>query len=174
MGSDEALYARWIAGDLSAFDQLYARFERPLYGFVRAYVRDATEAEDVLHEAFLAVLRERARDIRSFRAWIFEVARHLCQNRVRSRKRAARATEAMSAEQVPAPPAADEQLDARRRAVTLERAVARLPETLSTVYRLRATGMSYDEVAEVLDVPVGTVKSRMHEMVARLKEEVSR
>jgi len=64
--SDEALYARWIAGDLRAFDALHARYERPLFGFVRAHVRDQTEAEDVLHETFMAVLRERRRDIRPF------------------------------------------------------------------------------------------------------------
>jgi len=172
MDSDEALYRRWIAGDLGAFDELYARFERPLFGFVRAFIRDAGEAEDVLHEAFLAVLRERARDIRSFRAWIYEVTRHLCLNRVRSRKRAEKAVTAI--EPPPAEPSADEQLDARRRAVRLESAVARLPVALAEVYRLRASGMSYDEVAAVLGVPVGTVKSRMHEMVSRLKEEVGR
>ena len=172
MESDEALYQRWIAGDLRAFDQLYARFERPLFGFVRAFIRDAGEAEDVLHEAFLAVLRERAQGIRSFRSWIYEVTRHLCLNRVRSRKRAEKAVTAV--EPPTAEPAADEQLDARRRAVRLESAVARLPASLAEVYRLRASGMSYDEVAAVLGVPVGTVKSRMHEMVSRLKEEVGR
>jgi RNA polymerase sigma-70 factor (ECF subfamily) len=173
MDSDEALYQRWAAGDLRAFDLLYARFERPLYGFVRAFIRDASEAEDVLHEAFMAVLRERRKDIRSFRAWIFEVTRHLCLNRVRSKKRAARAiAEVSTVESAPARP--DEALDEHRRAARLERAVARLPESFAEVYRLRAAGMSYDEVAEILDIPVGTVKSRMHEMVLRLKEEVSR
>jgi RNA polymerase sigma-70 factor (ECF subfamily) len=85
--TDEALYARWIGGDLRAFDALYARHERPLFGFVRAFVRDQAEAEDVLHEAFMSVLRERRRDIRSFRAWMYEVTRHLCLNRARSKKR---------------------------------------------------------------------------------------
>jgi len=48
-----------------------------------------------------------------------------------------------------------------------------LPLALGEVYRLRATGMSYDEVAEVLSIPVGTVKSRMSEMVKRLREEMA-
>src|SRR5512142_2683629 len=118
MDSDEALYQRWAAGDLRAFDRLYARFERPLYGFVRAYIRDASEAEDVLHEAFMAVLRERRKDIKSFRAWVFEVTRHLCLNRVRSKKRAARAVNEVSAMEVPSP-RPDEQLDEHRRAAML-------------------------------------------------------
>ena len=100
------------------------------------------------------------------------MTRHLCLNRVRSKKRGERAI--ASAEIAERAPGADDQLDAHRRAARLERAVGRLPESLAAVYRLRATGMSYDDVAEVLDIPIGTVKSRMHEMVLRLKEEVSR
>ena len=171
--TDEALYARWIGGDLRAFDALYARHERPLFGFVRAFVRDQAEAEDVLHEAFMSVLRERRRDIRSFRAWMYEVTRHLCLNRARSKKRAARALEEVANVTHDAA-SVENEIDARRRAIALERAVSRLSEPLAEVYRLRASGMSYDEVAEILGVPVGTVKSRMHEMVLRLKEEVSR
>lgn len=171
--TDEALYARWIGGDLRAFDALYARWERPLFGFVRAFVRDRTEAEDVLHEAFMSVLRERRRDIRSFRAWMYEVTRHLCLNRARSKKRTARALEEVANVENEVANVESE-IDARRRAIALERAVGRLSEPLAEVYRLRASGMSYDEVAEILGVPVGTVKSRMHEMVLRLKEEVSR
>ena len=171
--SDEALYARWIGGDLRAFDALYARWERPLFGFVRAFVRDQAEAEDVLHEAFMSILRERRKDIRSFRSWIYEVTRHLCLNRARSKKRAARALEEVKSVE-PDVASVENEIDARRRAIALERAVSRLLEMFAEVYRLRASGMSYDEVAEILGVPVGTVKSRVHEMVLRLKEEVSR
>lgn len=173
MDSDEALYEQWIAGDMRAFDRLHARFERPLFGFIRAQLHDAAEAEDVLHDAFMAVLRERARagEIRSLRAWLFEVARHLCLNRVRSRKRAEHAAADL---EVASPPRADDELEAHGRAARLERAVARLPWSLAELYRARAGGLSYDQIAEILAIPVGTVKSRMHEMVTRLKEEVQR
>ena len=73
MLSDEALYERMIDGDLDAFDQLYSRYERPLFGFIKRYVEDAVEAEDVFHDAFMAVLRERARRpvVGSFRGpWV--------------------------------------------------------------------------------------------------------
>jgi RNA polymerase sigma-70 factor (ECF subfamily) len=66
------------------------------------------------------------------------------------------------------------ELAQRQVAHLIERAVQRLPGPLAEVYRLRASGMSYDEVAEILDIPVGTVKSRMHEMVKRLRQEVPR
>jgi len=178
MDSDEALFQRLIAGDMRAFDRLYDRFARPVFGFAYVELGDAAEAEDVLHETFLAVLRERekAPTLRSLRAWLFEVARNLCLNRVRSRKRSRRAVEVATHTQATAAPPqdAEQRLERHEQVLLLERAVARLPAPLAEVYRLRATGMSYDEVAEVLEVPVGTVKSRMHEMVKYLRQEVPR
>jgi RNA polymerase sigma-70 factor, ECF subfamily len=177
MDSDEALFERLIAGDLGAFDRLYARFERPLYGFIKSHLGDAREAEDVLHETFVTLLRERDKHptVRSFRGWLYAVARNLCLNRLRSRKRASRALAAVSgAEALAALPATPErELEAREQAAALKRAAERLPSTLAEAYRLRAAGLSNDEVADLLGVPVGTVKSRMHEMVARLRQELT-
>jgi RNA polymerase sigma-70 factor (ECF subfamily) len=176
--SDEALFERFIAGDLAAFDRLYGRLERPLFGFVRAQLGDTEESEDVVHEAFVAVLRERNRrtEIRSFRAWIFQVAHNLCMNRVRTRKRAGKALEMVRQSGEPSEsPAPDEHaFEHAERHAALLGAVARLPTALADVYRLRAAGMSYDEVSAVLSIPVGTVRSRMHEMVKRLREEMAR
>src|SRR5688572_7303363 len=95
MVSDEALFEQLVRGDLAAFDTLYARHERPLFGFVVGHVGDRQEAEDVLHDAFMSVLREgrRANAPDCFRAWLYQVARNLCLNRLRSRQRAARALE---------------------------------------------------------------------------------
>lgn len=174
MDSDEALFDRLCAGDLGAFDRLYARFERPLHAFIRSQLRDATEAEDVLHEAFMAVLKARKdrHTVRSFRAWLYGVAHHLCLNRARSRRRADAAFDTA----VPSEPAAraDHALEAAEQVARLATAVERLPRALGELYRLRASGLSYAEVAGVLDVPVGTVKSRMHDLVARLREEMNR
>jgi RNA polymerase sigma-70 factor (ECF subfamily) len=178
MDTDEALHERWAAGDLRAFERLYERFERPLFGFIRSQVRDPAEAEDLLHEAFMAVLRVRRRggpprELRSFRSWIFEVARNLCRNRARAGRRADRALAVEGAGAGAVPGARDDhRLEETERAAALERAVLRLPPALAELYRLRAAGMSYDEVATVLAIPVGTVKSRMHELVKRLRGEV--
>jgi RNA polymerase sigma-70 factor (ECF subfamily) len=182
MESDEALFERIARGDMAAFDVLYERFERPLFGFIRAELGgDAAEAEDVLHETFVAVIRERERarreEMRSLRAWLYEVARHLCLNRARSRKRAARAADALASDRASPVPSPDVAYaiahEAQDRAARLARAVGALPATLAEVYRLRASGLSLDEVARVLAIPVGTVKSRMHELVRRLREETS-
>jgi len=173
--SDEALYARLIRGELAAFDRLYERFERPLFGFLRAQLGDPAEAEDVFHEAFLAVLKaggERI-ELRSFRAWLFQVARNLCLNRVRARRRADRALESVAREAQLAP-AAELAPPAGRDPAALHDAVSRLPPALAEIYQLRARGLSYDELSSILDIPVGTVKSRMHEMMKRLREEMQR
>ncbi len=172
MLSDEALYERMLAGELSAFDTLYERYERPLLGFVRGLLRDAAEAEDVLHDAFLALLREgkAGRSAQSFRPWIFQTARNLCLNRLRSRTRAARALTAAE------PPVSTDSpglaIEARQAADRVRAAVATLPGDLAELFRLRAAGMSYEELSELLAIPLGTVKSRMHDMVKRLREEV--
>lgn len=171
MESDETLFERLSAGNLSAFDALYERYERPLFGFVARFLGDPAEAEDVCHEAFLALLRGPRPSFEkgSFRAWIYQVARNLCLNRSRSRERAARAGAAMP---VPVAAATDEASERSRAEAALATAVSRLPRELAEVFHLRSAGLSYEDMASVTAAPLGTVKSRMHEAVRRLKEEM--
>lgn len=174
--SDEALHRRLVDGDLEAFDELFERYAAHLLGFIRHELADSAEADDVLQEVFLAVLRQRGSGAaaRSVRAWLFEVARHLCLNRARSGRRGARAkAEAASLLAVPAPHL-DQALEQHQRVASLHTALGRLPAPMGALYRLRASGLSYSEMAEVLGVPLGTVKSRMHELLTRLREEMSR
>jgi len=175
MRSDESLYEQLLAGDMDAFDVLYERYERPLFGFIRRYVADTAQAEEIFHEAFLAVLHERRKrhSITSFKAWLYRVTRNLCLNRLRSHDRAARAAARLTEH-----PAAEEQgPEAALARVEIEealrRAVARLPRQMSELYALRASGMSYEGLAEALDIPVGTVKSRVNSMLNRLRKEMS-
>lgn len=175
MRSDEALHEALLAGDVRAFDALHARYERPLYGFIRRHLDEPNEAEDVLHEAFLALLRDRAsaRRAPSLRAWLFQVARNLCLNRQRSRRRMTRAL-AKEAEAPPEPPGPpDQALQHAEAQRALHAAVARLPLELAELYQLRTSGLSYEELAGVLSLPLGTVKSRMHQLVSRLRKELS-
>ena len=177
MISDEALFEQLVRGDLAAFDALYARHERPLFGFVVGHIGDRQEAEDVIHDAFLTVLREGRRGSAPdcFRAWLYQVARNLCLNRLRSRLRAARALESVARAPAPVDAAQPEHALADRQvARALRLAVDRLPASLAEMFRLRSGGLSYEELAQVLELPLGTVKSRIHEMVSRLREEMSR
>jgi RNA polymerase sigma-70 factor (ECF subfamily) len=172
--SDERLFERLRRGDLAAFATLYQRYERRLFGFIRAFLDDAAEAEDVMHEVFMALLGDRAPgpDDLHLRAWLYQCARNASLNRLRTRRRgeAARAREAAER---PAPaPLPSEAIERGEAAEALRRAVSRLPPTLRELYHLRASGMSYEGMAQLLGIPIGTVKSRMHEMVATLKREM--
>lgn len=176
MLSDEALRERLLRGDMRAFDALYDRHARSLYGFIRRLLRDEHEAEDVLHEAFMAMLREQgAVDVVSLRAWLYRVARNLCLNRLRARRRGERALATEAADVATAhAPSAEQRYESRETELRLQAAVARLPEALAELYALRAGGMTHEEIAAVLSIPVGTVKSRTHDMVNRLREDMTR
>jgi RNA polymerase sigma-70 factor (ECF subfamily) len=174
MDSDERLYERMRAGESAAFDLLYARYERRLFAFIRAFVGDGAEAEDVLHETFLSVFRGSATAFAgaSFRAWVYQIARNASLNRLRSRARGARVLDRVASEPMRASESAAAAFDQKEVVQALAGAVAQLPSALAQVYQLRASGLSYDEMATVLGVPLGTVKSRMHELVKKLKEEM--
>lgn len=172
MVSDEALYEQLLAGEMAAFDQLYERYERPLFGFVLKHVRDRAEAEDLLHEAFMGVLKGRRAGEGSFRAWLFQVARNLCLNRARSAGRQSRALQVVARDGEPVAESASGALERHRAVAALLSAVELLPEPLAELYHLRVAGLSYEEMAGVVQAPVGTVKSRMHELIGRLREEM--
>lgn len=173
MRSDEALHEALIGGDAHAFEALYDRYERPLYGFICRHLSDRQAAEDVLHDAFLALLRDKAsaRRAHSLRAWLFQTARNLCLNRHRSKTREARALQKETGPGDAVHP--EQRIEAQQTAEALQAAVGRLPLELGELYQLRSSGLSYEEMASVLAIPLGTVKSRMHQLVHRLREELT-
>ena len=174
METDEALYQRVKQrGDMRAFDMLYERYERRLFGFILRYLPVRADAEEVLHDTFLRILR--SREVRfdrgSFGAWLYKIAKNLCLNRLRSTGRAEAKVEAAPEPQPP--PSAEDLYVAREAEEAVVRAVAELPVSLAEVYHLRAAGMSYEEISFALELPLGTVKSRIHEMIVRLKTGVA-
>ncbi len=158
---------------MRAFDALYARYESRLFAFLFSQLKNRADAEDVFHEAFLRTLKSGEvvfdRD-GAFRTWLYRIARNAALNHQRSDRRGARAV-AQLPEDDP-PPRADEQLGDRQLLHALDGAVARLPPSLSEVYHLRSSGLSYEEIATVLEIPLGTLKSRMNQMVTHLREEL--
>jgi RNA polymerase sigma-70 factor (ECF subfamily) len=173
MESDEALYARVKRGDMRAFDELYARHATRLFGFLRGQLATPADAEDVMHEAILATLEsaEVTFDAGSFRTWLYRIARNRVLNRLRSQGRGKGALVKMAVPDEPAP-AADDRMAREELLRALDGAVARLPPTLSDLYHLRSSGLSYDEMATVLGIPLGTIKSRMSQMVHLLRKEL--
>lgn len=173
MDTDEELYRRTRAGEMDAFDALYARYEVPLFGFLLAQLKNRQDAEDLFHQAFMNALtsREPELGVGGFRPWIYRIARNLALNRMRSQRRADHAIAALPEIDVAKSP--HDELERERRTHALALAVARLPPSLSDVYQLRASGLSYKDIAAVLEIPLGTLKSRMHELVTHLRKELT-
>jgi RNA polymerase sigma-70 factor (ECF subfamily) len=174
VSTDEGLYERLRQGDASAFDELYARYEVPLFGFLLSQLRSRADAEDAFHEAFLRALTSKEIELRgpgSLRAWLFRVARNEAANRLRGARRRGRAEAQLPRDA--SVPAADQMHDGAELSRALDAAVERLPSALAELYHLRASGLRYEEIAVIVEVPVGTIKSRMHKLVALLKEECS-
>lgn len=162
--SDEELVAALRGGDLGAFDRLYDRYERRLYGYIRRMVGESAAADDLFQDVFLTVLRDRSFDPARgrFAAWLFAVARNRCladQRQLRSRD----ALREQASEHLrPAAPAEDPE---RRvgEAARVHAAMAALPESQRQLILLKQLGeLSYREIAGLLGVAEGTIKSRLH------------
>lgn len=175
MRSDEALYQQVHQGDLAAFDVLYERYERRLFSYLLRMTGSRVDAEDLMHEAFLSVLRSPEVDLNraTFCTWLYRIARNRCLNHLRSARRADHALVTVAAE-APAPaPSAEVVYQEGALLRALHEAVSRLPAPLSELFHLRSSGLSYEQMAQVLEVPLGTVKSRMNQMMNQLRLEVS-
>lgn len=173
MHSDETLFQRVRTGDLAAFDALFERYEVRLFAYLRAVSGNRQDAEELLHDAFLATLKteQAALDGGAFLGLLYRVARNLAFNRRRSAQRRDRMLASVS-EASDEEVGADSALERRELEIALAHAVARLPEGLGELYHLRSSGLSYEQIATVIEAPLGTVKSRMHQMVNVLRQEL--
>jgi RNA polymerase sigma-70 factor (ECF subfamily) len=177
VGSDEDLMECVQAGDTQALAALIDRWRAPLYAFL--WRRAGDGADDLFQESWIRVSRARDRFDRSrrFSTWLFQIANNLCRDRWRrqsARRRALDAlrdeTRASGRDRVAAPELPGEH--------QLERRLERLPERLREVLVLRYyQDLGEAEIAEILDIPRGTVKSRLHTAVraarALLAEDAS-
>ncbi len=167
---DQTLVAETLAGRGEAFGTLVERYDRAVYHLAYRTLHDSEEARDVAQEAFFKAFRS----LRTFRpgakfsTWIFSITYHACCDRLGRRKR-------YSGEELPDradPGAGPEQVAiAGDEALRLRAAIARLPEkyrSVITLYHLQSR--QYDEIAQVLEIPIGTVKTHLF----RAKEQLRR
>ena len=187
--SDEELLRRCRADDDSAaFASLVHRYERELLSYLRRYLGNAEMADDVFQATFLQVhlKKEQFEEGRRFRPWLYTIATNQAidaQRRNRRHRMASLDNRSGGSEDVAAlvemlagdGRTADEQMEDEEAREWVRRAVNELPDTLkSTLVLVYNQGMKYREAADVLGIPVGTVKSRLNSALLKLNESWQR
>jgi RNA polymerase sigma-70 factor (ECF subfamily) len=169
---DQALVERVQKGDKAAFDLLVLKYQNKIIQLVNRYVRDADEAMDVAQEAFLKAYRaiDRFRGDSAFYTWIYRIAINTAKNHLvaTSRRPPGGDIDAQEAEQYDSA-AGLREYDTPERLLlkdeiqaTIAQAIEALPDDLKTAITLRELeGMSYEEIAETMECPIGTVRSRI-------------
>jgi RNA polymerase sigma-70 factor (ECF subfamily) len=169
--------ARAVAGEEAAFRDLVRRYERPVFSLLYRMVRDRALAEDLAQETFIKVLN----GIRSynpqykFSSWLFKIAHNAAIDHLRRRELETLSLDGSphatggDARRTPALQLGDRgesplhHVEARELGAAIEQAIARLrPEYRSCIVLRFVEGYSYEEIAEILDVPLGTVKTHIH------------
>jgi RNA polymerase sigma-70 factor, ECF subfamily len=184
--SDEELLALFRRGRRDAFATLVRRYEGELYGYLRRYLGDGDLAEDVFQNTFLQVFNklDQYEAGRPVRPWLYTIATHQAIDALRRQARHQAVSLDQEREELAGAdvsqlvgllecrlPGPLEQVQGEERRQLVRASVDRLPDFLRQVVVLAYyQGLKYKEVADILDIPVGTVKSRLHAALVRLNE----
>jgi len=183
---DVALALRMARGDESAFEALYGLYGRVLKSYFYRFCYDEAEAEDLVHETFLRLwrARERYQPIGKFSTYLFQIGKNLWLNRRERKmnnpvKASIEALGGSAGLEVSGGSSSDEapgaSIEREELIGELRQAISTLPEKHRDVLVLgRIEGLRYADIAVILDIPVGTVKSRMASAEAKLREKLSR
>jgi RNA polymerase sigma-70 factor (ECF subfamily) len=180
--TDETLIRRCQQQDTEAFRWLIERYESRVYSYVRRMLNNREESEDVTLEVFVKAYRSinRFKGGSSMATWLLAIATNLCVDRVRHRKRRVELAsfEDFSPGSLPEPRDATWDPAAKAAAsdlgCALEVAMGALPQMHRTVILLHdVEGLDYREIAEVLGIPLGTVKSRLFLARKRLRRALN-
>jgi RNA polymerase sigma-70 factor (ECF subfamily) len=180
--TDEELVASSLAGDRSAFDQLVLRWDRKIQGAIYRLMGSEEEARDLCQEAFLKAYRGLGafKGEARFSSWLYQIALNLCRDRMRRRRgRTLVSLDALEADgQAPVLREEANALDlveARDLQQRVRAAVLALADDQREVIVLKEyEGLTFQEIAEVLDLPVSTVKTRLYRGLDRLRERLVR
>ncbi len=179
--TDEELVEACQSGEASAFDVLVARWEDRIRGAAFRFLGSEEEARDVAQEAFLRAYRALGsfkREAR-FSSWLYQIATNLCRDRLRRRKTRATVSleeiEENGPVMVEARPGAHDRLLQMDLARAVRRAVEALPDEQREVVILKEyQELTFIEIAQTLDVPVSTVKTRLYRGLGQLRRRLER
>ena len=172
---DSAVVAAFLAGNRRAFDELVERYQNRLLNFVYRTTGDRERAEDLVQETFIRVYRHLHRfdQTKKFSTWIYTIASNLAKNELRNRSRNPlvlfqtllknREADQRPLEWEDNTYRPDDLFRKRALKAQVDAAVDQLPEHHRTVFMLREMeGKTYEEIAEITDTNLGTVKSRLN------------
>jgi len=182
--TDQQLVERVQRGDKHAFDLLVLKYQHKIVGLVGRYLRDQSEVQDVTQEAFIKAYRAlpRFRGDSQFYTWLYRIAINTAKNYLVSRSRRPPDTDIDVTEgefqdnsavlrdiENPENALASEQLEE-----VIYQAIEDLPEELKVAVTLREfEGLSYEEIAEVMECPVGTVRSRIFRARESIEKKIA-
>jgi RNA polymerase sigma-70 factor (ECF subfamily) len=186
--SDQEVVALARAGREVAYRELLHRYERPVFSLVYRMVRDRETAEDLAQETFVKVLNalDSYRPEYRFSSWIFKIANNAAIDHLRRRElntlsldgapgavtpSEVEATALQAADHSPSPLA---ELESRELGTAIEQAVAKLrPDYRACILLRHVEGRAYEEIAETLDLPLGTVKTYIHRARLELRDHLA-
>jgi RNA polymerase sigma-70 factor (ECF subfamily) len=170
---DQQLVERAQRGDKQAFELLVSKYQRKLARLLSRFIRDATEVEDVTQEAFIKAYRALPtfRGDSAFYTWLYRIGINTAKNYLAAMGRRAPTTTEIDSEEAEGFEDGDQlrdlntpenQMMSRQVAETVNQTLESLPEELRSAITLREIeGLSYDDIADIMNCPIGTVRSRI-------------
>ena len=169
--TDEQLIAKFQDGDLGAYTQLVERYKERLFNFIYRFLYDIDKAEDILQDTFLKLFTHKHsyKEIAKFSTWLYTIAGNLAKTELRKLKR--RKTFSVSDlsrnDHEFVIKSSDKSVENDADSIMIEKniqnALNQLPNDFKTIIILRdIQELSYDDISRIVDVPIGTVKSRIN------------
>jgi RNA polymerase sigma-70 factor (ECF subfamily) len=186
--TDQQVIERARQGRESAFRELIGRYERPVFSLIYRLVRDRERAEDLSQDTFIKVLNaiDRYDPSYKFSSWIFKIAHNTALDHLRKREpdtlsldgsphaRTAAETEATSLNPASTDESPEQFAASKELGTEIERAIGTLRAEYRTAILLcHVEGRPYDEIAQIMDVPLGTVKTYIHRGRNELKKQLA-
>ena len=182
---DRVLIERCLKGEERAFEELLNKYKAAVFSICYRMVRNRTDAEDLSQDAFIRTFSvlDRYDPSYPFSSWLFRITSNLCIDFLRRRRgdtvsldQPIAGAEGDIQRQLPAGTVKpDREMETKEMMATLEEAISNLPEHYRIIVVLRhQEQMSYEEIAENLGIPLGTVKARIHRARNMIKEFFSR
>jgi len=175
---DQRLIALTLEGQQEAFGHLIRKYQDRLYNGMVHILRDQTEAEDVVQDAFILAMTRLSsfKGNSQFFTWLYRIAYNAAVTRLRRRRPTVSLQGDDSCLQLSLPdegPSPEERLSREESANQLMMALGRLTEEHRSILVLREMDeLDYDAISEILDLPIGTVRSRLHRARSQLKQQL--